>query len=125
LRRLLIFAVALTLVMLGLVPLSGCAPLSSQQAESTTRKTQVQCDRMNMDESGPPVVTASETFCCFVSNARIPELRSAASGISQAARIGVLGAAVDTPSIQRSLPVPIVRELSPPKLQALLCTFLI
>ncbi len=124
-RRSLIFALALSLVGLGQVPLSACALLTSQLAECATPKTQSRCDQMDMDESGTQLVTASDTSCCFVSKAPIPELQPKSSALSLAAPIAVLDPTGDTPRRQRLLPVVIVHDLSPPSLQSLFCTFLI
>jgi hypothetical protein len=108
--------------MLGLMPLSACAMLTSLQAECATPKTQSQCDRMNMDESETQLVTASETTCCIASEAPTPELQPASSDFSLAAPLDAMR---DTASIQRQPPVLITQEFSPPSPQSLLCTFLI
>ena len=124
-RRSLIFALALSVVGLGPVPLSACALLTSKLAECATPQTRSQCDQMNMGESGTQLVTAPDTSCCFVSKAPIPQLQYKASDLSLAAPVSVLDPAGDTLRIQRLLPVFIVQELSPPSVQSLLCTFLI
>jgi hypothetical protein len=124
-RRSLIFALALGLVGLGPVPFSACALLSSKLAECATPKTQSRCDQMNMDESGTQLVTASDPSCCFISKAPIPQLQYKASDLSLATPIAVLDPTGDTPQIQRLPPMLNVRDLSPPTLQSLLCTFLI
>jgi hypothetical protein len=124
-RRSLIFALALSLVGLGPVSLSACALRTSKLAECATPKTQSRCDQMNLDESGTQVVTASDTSCCSISNAPVPQSQNKASGLSLAAAIAVLDPTGDTPNIQRLSPVLIVHDLSPPSLQSLLCTFLI
>jgi hypothetical protein len=124
-RRSLIFALALSLAGLGAVPLSACALLSSKLAECATPKTQSRCDQMNMDESGTQLVTASDTSCCSISKAPVPQSQNKASEPSLAAPIAVFDPTGDTRRIQHLLPVVIVRDLSPPSLQSLLCTFLI
>jgi len=124
-RRLLIFGLALSLVGVGAVPLSACALLSSKLAECATPKTESRCDQMNMDESGIQLVAASETSCCVISKAPIPQLQPKASGLSLAAPIAVLDRTGDTPRIQQLPPVLIAQDASPPSVQSLLCTFLI
>jgi hypothetical protein len=124
-RRSLILALALTLVGLGPVPLSACALLSSKLDECATPKTQSQCDQMNMDESGIQLIAASDTSCCFISKAPIPQLQYKACDLSLAAPIAVLDPTGDTPRIQLLPPVLMVQDPSPPSLQSLLCTFLI
>jgi hypothetical protein len=109
----------------GAVPLSACALLTSKLAECATPKTQSQCDKMNMDEGGIQLVAASDTFCCIVSRAPIPQFQSKATDLSLAARIEVLDRTGDTPRIQQLPPTLIVQDVSPPPLQSLLCTFLI
>jgi hypothetical protein len=107
------------------VPLSACALLSSKLAECATPKTESRCDQMNMAESGIQLVTASDTSCCIVSRAPIPQFQSKASDVSLAARIEVLDPIDDTPRIMQLPPVLIVQDVSPPSVQSLLCTFLI
>jgi len=124
-RRILIFGLALSLLGLGPVPLSACALLSLKLAECATPKTQSQCEQMNMDESGTQLVAASDTSCCFVSKAPIPQLQYKASDLSLTASTAVLDPTGDTPRIQRLLPVLIAQDISPPTIQSLLCTFLI
>lgn len=124
-RRILIFGLALSVVGLGPMPLSACALFSSKLAECATPKAQSQCDQMNMDESGTQLVAASDTSCCVVSKAPIPQLQYKATDLSLARVIAVLDLAGVTPRVQRLAPVLIGQNLSPPTLQSLLCTFLI
>lgn len=124
-RRSLIFALALSLLGLGPVPLSACALLSSKLAECATPKTQSQCDRMNMGENGTQLGALPDTSCCAVSKAPIPQLQSKIPEHSLAPSLAVLDATGDVSRIQRMLPVHIVQDLSPPSLQSLLCAFLI
>ena len=124
-RRSLILALALSVVGLGPVPLSACALHTSKLAECATPKTQSRCDRMNMVQTGPQLVRASESSCCSVSKPPIPELRLATSDFPQAAPIRLLDGTGNTPPFKHSLPIPTAPELSPPTLQSLLCTFLI
>jgi hypothetical protein len=124
-RRLLVFALALTLIGLGPVPLSACALLTSKLAECAAPKTQSRCDQMNMDENGTHLVAAPDASCCMGSQAPIPQFQSKASALSVAAPIEVLDLTGDTPRIQRLPRVLIVQDVSPPSVQSLLCTFLI
>jgi hypothetical protein len=80
---------------------------------------------MNMDESGTQLVAASDTSCCSISKAPVPQSQNKASELSLAAPIEVLDPMGDTPRIQLLPPVLIAHDLSPPSLQSLLCTFLI
>jgi hypothetical protein len=107
------------------VPLSACALLASKLAECATPKTESRCDQMNMAESVTQLVAASDTSCCIVSKAPVPQLQYKASNLSLAAPLAVLDLTGDTPRIQRLLPVLIAQDVSPPSVQSLLCTFLI
>ena len=78
-----------------------------------------------MDETCTQLVAASDTSCCSISKAPIPQLQNETSGLSLVAPIAVLGLTGDAPRIQRLVPVLIAPDLSPPRLQSLLCTFLI
>jgi hypothetical protein len=124
-RRALVFALALGLVGLWPVPLSACALLSSKPAECATPQARAQCDHMNMDESGTRLVAVSDTSCCVVSKAPIPDLQYKAADLSLARVIAVLDPTGDTPRIQQLPSVIMVQAFSPPTLQSLLCTFLI
>ncbi len=124
-RRILSFVIVLGLAGLGPVPLSACALLNSKLAECATPKTQSQCDQMNMDETGTQLVPASNASCCRISKAPIPQLQCKASDLCLAVPIVVLDPTGDTPRIKHSMPVPVAQNLSPPRLQSLLCIFLI
>ena len=107
------------------MPLSACALVSSKMAECATPKTESRCDQMNMGECGIQLVAASETSCCVISKAPIPQLQPKESGISLAAPFAVLDRTGDTLRIQQLPPVLIAQDVSPPSVQSLLCTFLI
>ena len=124
-RRILIFALELSLVGLGTGPLSACALFSSQPAECATPKTQSQCDKMNMDESGTQLVAASDTSCCSISQAPIPQSQFRGSDVSLAAPATLLDPTSDAPVVRPLRAIPVGQDLSPPALQSLLCTFLI
>jgi len=78
-----------------------------------------------MDESGTQLAPASATSCCSIPQAPIPQSPFKGSDVSQAAPMAVLNPTGETPRIHRLVPVLIVQELSPLRLQPLLCTFLI
>jgi hypothetical protein len=111
---------------LGPVPLSACAIFSSKMAECATPQTQSQCDQMNMDEGITEVAAAPNGSCCSLTNAPVPATRHKAFEFSVATGpIVVLDAASKVPHTKHQRPVQIEHTLSPPPLQALLCTFLI
>jgi len=78
-----------------------------------------------MDEVGAQVAAASNTSCCSISKAPIPQLQYKVSDLSLAAPIAVLDPTSETPRVQRLPRVFLVHDLSPPSFQSLLCTFLI
>ncbi len=125
-RRLLILGLALGLVGMGPVPLSACALLTSQMAECKTPDTQPACDKMDMGGNGPQLNAASEASCCFVSKAPVPEAQQKTGDYSPAISIASLELSDgDLPSSQRTAPVSIAQDFSPPSFSSLLCTFLI
>ena len=83
-------------------------------------------DRMDMDGSGTPSVKALDMSCCFSSNAPISQSRCETSGPSLAATYAQASDQMgDPPRAQHSRPMHRTRDFSPPRLQPLLCTFLI
>ena len=124
-RPAVIFTLVLSLVELGMGPLSSCALFSSKLAECATPETQLQCAQMNMDESDLQLVPASDTSCCSISQAPIPQPQFKGSDVSLAAPSVILTPADDTPRVHSLLPDPIAPDTSPPRLQSLLCIFLI
>src|SRR6266567_1945568 len=109
-RRILSLAIVLSFAGLGPVPLSACALFSSKLAECATPKTQSRCDQMNMDESGTQLVPASDTSCCSISQAPIPQSQFKGSDLSPAALILVLNPTGDSPRIHRMPPVLLVQD---------------
>lgn len=125
-RRLLIFALALSLPGLGPLPLSACAVFTSKVVECATPQTQSQCDEMNMDDGNAKVAAAPDGSCCSVSNAPAPATLQKASRISvPAASIVLLGTVSNIPGAIEQREVEIEQAPSPPPLQPFLCTFLI
>jgi len=81
---------------------------------------------MNMDESGTQLVAASETSCCYLSNAPLPESQYKASELSlKTSPVAVLDTTWQPPPVEEERPADVTQDLSPPPLQPLLCTFLI
>jgi len=124
-RRMVIAALALSLIGLGPVPLSTCALLSSKLAECSTPQTQSPCDKMNTEEGGTHFVALPDSSCCFA-RAPLPVSRYEASGLSlPLATPAAFSPIGDAPRRQNAHPALINQDLSPPALQSLLCTFLI
>lgn len=124
-RRILSTALALSLIGLGPVPLSACALFSSKAAECATPQTDSQCTKMNTEESGPHFAAAQDQSCCLA-RAPLPLKQYKASALSVLAGPSAI---LDLVSAGRSTrdarPAPSNRDLSPPRIQSLLCTFLI
>ncbi len=123
--RLLAIVLAVSLFVLGPVPLSACALFSSKLAECATPKTQSRCDQMDMDEDGSSIAAAPGTSCCYISNAPLSESQYKAPEHSLAAAPAGLDTTWEFPRAEEQGPTDAVQHLSPPRLQSLLCTFLI
>lgn len=124
-RRTLTAALVLSLIGFEPAPLSACALFSSKLAECVTPQTESQCDGMDTGESGPHFVAPPDQSCCFA-RAPLPLTLYKAPVISV-----VLGPAagfdpvVAARSGQNVRLEPSNQDLSPPRIQSLLCTFLI
>lgn len=124
-RRILTAALALSLIGLGPVPLSACALFSSKLAECATPQTDSQCSKMNTEESGPHFAAAQDQSCCLA-KAPLPLTQYKASALSVLAGPPAVLDLVTTGRRSRDArPAPSNRDLSPPRIQSLLCTFLI
>src|SRR2546425_11310604 len=125
-RRALSFGLALSLMGLVPAPLSACALFSSRPAECATPQTESQCDQMNTDASGPQLAAAPSTSCCVVSQAPLPESQTKPTEFSLAPTHAVVPELTwDLPRLENARPADVARDVSPPSLQPLLCTFLI
>src|SRR6266567_5046885 len=125
-RRILSLAIVLSLTGLGPAPLSACALFSSKLVECATPKTQARCDQMDMQENGTRLAATPDTSCCFSSSAPLPESQYKAFDLSFMAVPTLLSDPMGhTPRTQYPCRVDRVQDLSPPKLQCLLCIFLI
>ncbi len=110
------------------MPLSACALFSARPAECATPETQTRCDQMDMQQNGTQLAAASDTSCCFVSKAPapVPESQYKASDLSLASTATVVPDPLgNMPRVRHLQPVVLVQNLSPPRLQSILCTFLI
>ena len=124
-KRLLLTALAVSLVGLGSSPLSICALLSSKAAECATPETESRCDRMDMASAGLKVGAAPNASCCALSQAPLPASQQNPSPLSQLSVSTVIPESVlIAPFGQLKPPFDAARDLSPP-LQSFLCTFLI
>lgn len=124
-KRLLIFALALSLAGLGSVPLSACALFNSPLTECATAQTQSQCDHMNMEKNGVRLSAAPSASCCDLSKAPAPQTNDEKLSAPLAAHVAVVNLTYDIPAVHRMPFVSVAKDISPPPAQSLLCTFLI
>jgi hypothetical protein len=127
-RSILSFVVALGLMGLGPLPLSACALVYSQQTECATPQTKTQCERMGMDqaEQASSKFSAASKNCCVVSHAPPPDARTWAGNFYLTAAPAIVsGVIVATQPFENERSRDVRQDLSPPRLQSLLCTFLI
>lgn len=124
-RRILTAALALSLIGFGPVPLSACALFSSKQAECATPQTDSLCSKMNTEESRPHFAAAQDQSCCLA-RTPLPLTQYKASALSVlAGPSAVLDLVTAGRPSRDARPAPSNRDLSPPRIQSLLCTFLI
>src|SRR5713101_3502331 len=125
-RRILSFLVALGLAGLGPLPVSACALVYSQPSECATPQTETRCERMGMDQAEGPSVSPSSKTCCVLSKAPLPDAQTRTGDLSVAdAPTTVSNIILATPASERTLPLDLLPDLSPPPLLPLLCTLLI
>lgn len=119
-------ALILGLLVSGQSPMSLCALASHLVTECASPETQSDCDRMDMSTESAPKVTAPAASCCVASHAPLPEAKnelSVPTGESDLATVTISPAEVLSFETKNLSDVP--RDVSPPPLQPLLCTFLI
>ena len=120
------YALVLALLISAPSPVSLCALASSSASECASPQTQSECDRMDMGTECAPVVTAPAASCCAASQAPLPEAKnelSVPAGESDLATVTVPVAEALRFEIKNLSDVP--KDVPPPPLQPLLCTFLI
>lgn len=123
--RLLIFGLALSVFLAGLMPLSACALLSSKMAECAEPKAQSPCDQMYPQSSGAQSLKNSTKSCCINSQAPLPELQFKGVEVAPAVTIVQTDNTLTVPNARHYEVVPVVENPLPPSFQSLLCTFLI
>jgi hypothetical protein len=125
-RRILICALALGLLMLcpGQLPL--CSIFSSSMGDCATRTAGTLCDMTDMPSSPPAAIASQSQSCCTIAHAPLPEPRVRVLKVSVDLKLGVspspnAGAAKASDIAS----VPVFVDFSPPPSQSLLCSFLI
>ena len=125
-KRFLIYALALGLVVAGSNPVSLCALFSSTPGDCSSVNVQSPCDKMDMGEHAAQSVTTRGKSCCGISQAPLQKSKTEASKTSVKQELSAAlippGKVVISENI-RSGDIPL--NLSPPPLRSLLCTFLI
>ena len=125
-RRLAIFALALSMAGLGPVPLSACAIVSSRMAECATLERQSECNQMSTHEGIMNGAGTPNGSCCSLSADPVPATRHKPFEASLADDAALFVEVTrELPNRREQRPVQIEHTLSPPPLQSLLCIFLI
>lgn len=124
-RRVLIFGLAVSVFVVGLVPLSTCALLSSKTAECAEATAQSACDQMYPHSAGSQFSRGSDKSCCVTSQAPLPELQLKGVEVGPAVTMAVPLDTLAVPSPRPYSTLHAVENPSPPSFQSILCTFLI
>ena len=125
-KRLLISALVLGLTILAPGPTSLCALASSFVTECASPDTQTQCDQMDMGAPSGPVLAAQTASCCSMTQAPLPQARhELSSPAPEPASASLAPLSAETVILKNQTLVEVPKELSPPPLQPVLCTFLI
>src|SRR5437588_776773 len=128
-RRILSLFVALGLAGLEPLPVSACALLHSQTNECATQPKMTDCESMGMEQGGEKqkvTVSNAGNSCCAISNAPSPEAQTWAGSLSVVTGPApVSGTIIAAQPFESKSSFDLGKDLSPPPLQALLCTFLI
>ena len=132
-RRVIIVVIVVSMAVLASTPVPACGLFFSQIAECETAQTQMQCDGMDMrmgvqdDVSHPsPSCCQPSVTSCLVSHLPPPVAQNkSGETVAPIARVSA-NAVANTLSIpKQSIPDLQWHEISPPRIQSLLCTFLI
>ncbi len=129
-RRTIIFAIIVSMAALASTPVPACEMFSSQVAECEAAQTQMQCDgmdmQMNAQEDVPHLSPPCQSACCMTSQAFRPEAQNKSD--ETLVVIARISANSETNSLSipdESIPFLQWEGISPPRIQSLLCTFVI
>ncbi len=128
-RRAIIFAIVVSMTALVLTPVPACEMFSSQVAKCKAAQTQMQCEAMDMQMNvqddvlhlSPPC----QSTCCMTSQIlRLEALNKSDETLVLISRVSA-EAGVNTLSTPK-VPIHVFQwgEISLPRIQSLLCTFL-
>ena len=111
-------------------PVPACELFSSQGAECEAPQTQMQCDgmdlQMNVQDDVPHLSPPCQDACCITSQALRPEAQNKSDEtLVLIARVSANAGANTLFIPKESIPVSQREEILPPRIQSLLCTFLI
>jgi hypothetical protein len=131
-RRVIIFALVVNLAAVALSPALVCVLPPSQVAKIETAKTQTQCDGMDMQmgvqDAAPHFSIVAQPImpCCMVSQAPQPRSQSSSGKtLVPIARLSAMARTQDVLVTEQQVPAVKPQDFSPPKLQSLLCVFLV
>ena len=128
-RRAIIFAIVVSMAALATTPVPACELFSSQVAECKAAHTQMQCDGMDMQmnvHDDVPHLSSCQNTCCIISQVLRPEAQNKSDEtFVLIARVSADAGANTLFILKESIPVFQWEQISPPRMQSLLCTFLI
>lgn len=124
-RRVLILGLVFSVFIAGLAPLSACALFSAKMAECAELTTKSLCDQMEPHSPGGQSFKESNTYCCTVAQAPLPELQFKAAAPGPAVTLALAQDIFTAPNATPHAPLHFTENASPPRFPSLLCTFLI
>ena len=129
-RRAIIFAIVVSMAALATTPVPACELFSSQVAECEPAQSQMQCEGMDMQtdvhDDVPHLSPPCQNTCCIISQILRPEAQNKSDeSLVLIARVSANAGANTLFIPKESIPVFQCEEILPPKIQSLLCTFLI
>ena len=129
-RRAIIFAIVVSMAALASTPVPVCDLFSSQIAECEAAQSQMQCDgmdmQMNVHDDVPHLSSPCQNTCCITNKVLRSEVwNKSDETLVFFARVSANAAVNNLFISKESIPVFQWEEIFPPRIQSLLCTFLI
>ena len=125
-KKLLSFAIVIGLILVGSSPMSLCALASSLTADCASMDKPSPCDQMDMPTHPSQTWRIGTISCCALSQVPLPEAKHELSSPGPEQELAVVpvlsGQVTHTEGQARTN---VLRDLSPPPQQSLLCTFLL
>ncbi len=129
-RRIIIFAIVVSRAALASTPVPACGLFSSPVAECDAAQSQMQCDgmdmQMNVHDDVPHLSPPCQNTCCITNQVFRPEVQNKSDEtLVLVARVSGNAGANILFIPNESIPAFHWHEISPRRIQSLLCTFLI